>query len=118
MLIMTGKLRGPFEIAYSSWTDPNGNKIAIPQITAITIALSFMSMLKTCVVLNLQDIHFESSSNSSTKLDRAFVYIPFFVASALFRLSAISLLMTYTTYWALIPVTIIFSINLYYGFKR
>ena len=115
---MTGKLPGPFEIAYFSWTDPNGNTISFPQITAITITLSFLSMLKTCVGFNLQGIHIKPGSNFFTFLDRAFVYIPFFVASAFFRLSAISLLMTYITYWTLVPMAIIFLANLYYGKTR
>ena len=115
---MTGKLPTPFEIGYISWTDPNGNTISFPQITAITIALSFMSMLKTCIGLNLQGIHFEQGSNLVTILDRVFVYIPFFIASAFFRLSAISLLLTYITYWTLIPITVTFIANLYYGIAR
>ena len=115
---MTGKLRGPFEIAYSSWTDPNGNKIAIPQITAITIALSFMSMLKTCVGLNLQRIHIEPDSSFITFLGPATNYLPFFLANAFFRLSSISLLLTYIHYFTLVPVVIIFFANLYYGKTR
>ena len=115
---MTGKLRGPFEIAYSSWTDPNGNKIAIPQITAITIALSFMSMLNTCVGLNLKRIHIEPDSNFIRFLDLATIYLPFFLVNAFFRLSAISLLLTYIHYFTLVPVMIIFFANLYYGKTR
>ena len=115
---MTGKLPGPFEIAYFSWTDPNGNTISFPQVTAITITLSFLCMLKTCIGLNLQEIHVKPGSKFLTFLDRAFVYIPFFVACAFFRLSAISLLLTYITYWTLVPVTINFFANLYYGISR
>ena len=118
MLIMTGKLHGPFEIDYISLEDLNGNTITFPAITAITITLSFLSLLKTCVGLNLQEIHIESGSKFLTFLDRALVYIPFFIASAIFRLSAISLLMNYITYWTLVPITIIFFANLYYGKTR
>ena len=118
MLIMTGKLRGPLQVNYVSFSDPSGNPISIPWIPAITISLSFLSMLKTCVSVNLQWIHVKEGSNFYTFVERAFAYIPFFASNAFFRFSAISLLMTYTTYWTFIPVTIIFLVNLIYGYTR
>ena len=86
---MSGKLHGAFEIKYINWTDPNGNTVKFPIITAITMTLSFLSIFKTCVNLNLQWIHVKEGSNFYTYAEKAFVYIPFFAATAVFRFSSI-----------------------------
>ena len=118
MLIMTGRLPGPFEIGFWDIVDPNGNKLTFPKCTAVTLSTSFLSMLKVCIDLNLQRIHVQQGSKIMVLLGRAFVYIQFFAASAFFRLFSISLLLTYITFWTIIPVGIVFVANLIYAKKR
>ena len=101
---MTGRLPGPFEIGFWDIVDPNGNKLTFPKCTAVTLSTSFLSMLKVCIDLNLQRIHVQQGSKIMVLLGRTFVYIQFFAASAFFRLFAISLLLTYITFWTIFPV--------------
>ena len=42
MLIMSGKLRGPFEIYYLELKDAHGNGISMPWCTAITLITSLL----------------------------------------------------------------------------
>ena len=75
-------------------------------------------MLKVCIDLNLQRIHVQQGFKIMELLSRAFAYIQFFASSAFFRLFAISLLLTYVTFWTIIPVGIVFMANLLYAKKR
>ena len=42
MLIISGKLRGPFEIYYLDLKDAHGNGISLPWCTAITLITSLL----------------------------------------------------------------------------
>ena len=52
-LIMTGKLPGPFEVEDLTVEDSYGNKVVFPKLTAVTLLLSGLAILKTCLDLNL-----------------------------------------------------------------
>ena len=44
MLMMSGKLRGPFEIYYVEFTDAYGNGFSLPWCTAITLITSLLRL--------------------------------------------------------------------------
>ena len=44
MLVMSGKLRGPFEIYYVEFTDAYGNGFSLPWCTAITLITSLLRL--------------------------------------------------------------------------
>ena len=114
---MTGKMSGPFEIEWVKFSDPYDNSVTIPRCTAVALVTSSLSMLKVCVDLNLLRIHMKDS-NIRKLAGLAFVYIPFFISTAIFRLSAISILMTYFHYLAIIPVALVIVMNILYGRRK
>ena len=120
---MTGKIPGPFEIEYLTISDAYNNSFTLPKCTAIAMITSSLSMLKVCVDLNLLKIHVKdkthaNDSNKCKLLSVAFIYIPFFVATAMYRLYAISILMTYANYGAVFPVAFVIGMNVLYGKKK
>ena len=44
MLIMSGKLPGPFEINFWSVTDAHGNGFSLPKCTALTLTTSLLRL--------------------------------------------------------------------------
>ena len=114
---MTGKMPGPFEIEYLTLSDAWNNSISLPKCTAIALITSSLSMLKVCVDLNLLAIHVKDC-NKRTLASSAFIYIPFFVATAIYRLFSISILITYLNFWAVLPVAFVIGMNIWYGIKK
>ena len=51
MLIMSGKLRGPFEIYYLEFIDAHGNGFSLPWCTAITLITSLLRLRPFCFIL-------------------------------------------------------------------
>ena len=116
-LIMTGKMPGPFAIEYVTLEDAYDNSIILPKCTAVALVTSSLSMLKVCVDLNLLRIHLKDS-NIRKLAGLAFVYLPFFITNAMFRLSAISILITYINYLAILPVVFVIGMNILYAKKK
>ena len=114
---MTGKMPGPFDIDYIKLTDAYGNSISLPKCTAVALITSSLSMLKVCVDLNLLRIHMKDS-NIRKLAGLAFIYLPFFITNAMFRLSAISILITYIHYFAFLPVVFVIGMNILYAKKK
>lgn len=118
-LIMTGKLPGPFDVKYVLLKDFQGNGVEFPKLTAITLLISGLAILKTCVDLNIVRIHLQEGCKFVKLARRAIVFLPYFMISTIFRLYSISLLMAYAKMWILLPaVSIAFLLNLIYGSKR
>ena len=115
---MTGKMPGPFELEYFTVSDTYGNAISIPKCTAIALVTSSLSMLKTSITLNLKTIHLRDGLNLSSIVGQCITYLPFLMATGIFRLSAISILVTYGNVGAIFPVTIVFAANLMFAYKR
>ena len=115
---MTGKMPGPFELEYFTLADTYGNAVSIPKCTAIALGTSSLSMLKSTITLNLTTIHLRDGPNLSTIVGQCITYLPFLMATGIFRLSAISILMTYGNVGALFPVAIVFVTNLLFAYKR
>ena len=114
---MTGKMPGPFEIEYVRLEDAYHNSITLPKCTAVALVTSSLSMLKVCVDLNLLRIHMKDS-NIRKLAGVAFVYIPFFIATAIFRLSSISILMAYAHFGAILPVAFVIGMNILYARQK
>ena len=117
-LIMTGKLPGPFDIAYFSLKDSYGNELALPKLTAITLLTSGLAIVKTCADLNIVRIHLQEGFKFPKFFGKALIYLPYFMTSIIFRLSAMALLMTYFSTWTILPVSITFMLNMKFGYTR
>ena len=117
-LIMTGKLPGPFDIDYFSLKDSYGNELALPKLTAITLMTSGLAIVKTCADLNIVRIHLQEGFKFVNFFGTALVYLPYFMTSIIFRLSAMALLMTYLSTWTFIPIFITFMLNMKFGYAR
>ena len=117
---MTGKMPGPFEIESVTFCDAHKNCVTLSTCTAITMITSGLSMLKVCVDLNLLKIHVKDSDDSKyRKLAGAtFIHIPVFVATAIYRLSALSILITYANYPIVLTVAFVIIMNIVYGGKK
>ena len=117
-LILTGKLPSPFNVEYFKWKDSNGNELEFPMMTAITLLSSGLAIVKTCADLNIVRIHIQEGYNFVQFAGRSLIFTPFFVSSAIFRISAISILLAYFRETTILPIAIIFSANIIYGYKR
>ena len=117
---MTGKMPGPFEIEWVTFRDAYENPVTVPTCTAITMITSGLSMLKVCVDLNLLKIHVKDSDDSKYRklAGVTFVHIPVFVATAIYRLSALSILIAYVNYPIVLPVAFVIIMNIVYGGKK
>ena len=116
---MTGKLPGPFEVDYFALRDSYGNEVNLPKITAVTMIISAFSIIKTSCDQNIVRIHLQEGFKFVEFLRCAAVFLPFFLATTIFQLSAISILLTYAGYWILLPaVTISFVLKLVKAHKR
>ena len=116
-LIMTGKIPGPFEIEWVKISDGYNNSFNLPKCTAFAIITSSLSMLKMCVDLNLLKIHLKGSDFWKLA-NTAVIYVPFFIISAMFRMTALSILITYASYLGFISVVLIIGINIKYGREK
>ena len=118
-LIMTGKLPGPFEVEYLSVGDAYGNRLAFPKLTALTLLFSGISILKTCLDLNITRIHLQEGFRFSAFVDRSLTFLPFFIVSIVYRLLTFSIILSYCSFWVTLPAAILlFSWNLHDGIKR
>ena len=116
---MTGKLSGPFDVDYLSLKDFQGNELLLPKMTAVTLFISGLAILKTTVDMNLVRIHLQEGHKFVQLAKYSIVFLPFFMVSTFFRLSSISILLTYASVWILFPaITMSFLVNLVYGIKR
>ena len=116
---MTGKLPGPFDIEFIQLNDFYGNGFSLPKMTAVTLSISALAILKCCVDLNLVRIHLQEGHGFLQLVKCAFVFLPFFITASASRLSSISILLTYASVWILLPaLSLLFIINLIYSKKR
>ena len=113
-----GKMPAPFDIESFDLIDAYGNELNIPKCTAIALFTSSLSILKASVDINMMRIHLNEGAPLGSLGAKAFIYMPFFVATGLFRLSALSLILTYLNYWTVIIVATIIVANLVYGYKK
>ena len=104
-------------VAYFFSTTHSSRALWLPKCTAIALITSSLSMLKVCVDLNLLRIHMKDS-NIRKLAGLAFIYLPFFITNAMFRLSAISILITYINYLAILPVVFVIGMNILYAKKK
>ena len=78
-MINTGKMPGFLDIEYFDVTDAYGNEFNIPKCTAIALCTSGLSMLKSCVDVNIMRIHLDEGVELSSVASKALAYLPYWV---------------------------------------
>ena len=115
---MTGKVGGPFDVEYVTIKDVHDNTLSLPKLTAVTLMMSGLALLKASVDLNILRIHLRDGHKFSQLVKQALTFLPLLMSTIIFRLSSISFMLTYLTTWTLLPMGITFIGTLIYGSKR
>ena len=113
-----GKMPGFLDIEYFGVTDAYGNELSIPKCTAIALFTSGLSMLKACVDVNIMRIHLDEGVDLSSVAAKGLAYLPFFIVTGLFRLSALSIIMTYANSATVVIVGFVLIANVVYNSKK
>ena len=96
-------------------TDSLGRVACLPSLPMASVLFSVLSIVKAVFDLNIYPLVREYETSATTVRMSCLLFLrflPCFLATALFRVSAISLLFVFLDWWSLIPCILLFLLNL------
>ena len=120
---MNGIVPRPWtESASFHFSDSKGNLWTLPTTSMFSMIFSLLSMFKALVEFNIVNVHV-SDINGFYKIKWVFLsimdHLTFFVATAMFRIMTLVLLLTYLGIFAgFIPILSFLIVNLIYGYYK
>ena len=116
-LMTRGILTLPWNEAPSSTcvTDSLGRVACLPSLPMASVLFSVLSIVKAVFDLNIYPLVREYETSATTVRMSCLLFLQFlpcFLATALFRVSAISVLFVFLDWWSLIPCILLFLLNL------
>ena len=116
-LMTRGILTLPWNEAPSSTcvTDSLGRVACLPSLPMASVLFSVLSIVKAVFDLNIYPLVREYETSATTVRMSCLLFLrflPCFLATALFRVSAISVLFVFLDWWSLIPCILLFLLNL------
>ena len=104
------------------FSDTEGNTFTLPTTSLISMIFSLLSMFKALVEFNIVNVHV-SDINGFYKIKWVFLsimdHLTFFVATTMFRIMTLVLLLTYLGIFAgFIPILSFMIVNLIYGYYK
>ena len=116
-LILRGSLPLPWlePSSKSCLEDDLGRVACLPSIPMASVIFGTLSLVKSIFDLNIYGLvhEYEPSWHRLKKtLDMTLTFMPFFLANALFRISVFSLMFVFLDYWAVIPMILLWVLNL------
>ncbi len=101
-------------------TDWYSNEVSLPSTSAFSLIFSVLGFTKAILGLNVAGIYFENEAGESgvSKLGRVCERLPFFAASAVFRICSIAILLTYLNAFAFVPIGMYWVAVVTLGYRR
>ena len=96
-------------------TDSLGRVACLPSLPMASVLFSVLSIVKAVFDLNIYPLVREYETSATTVRMSCLLFLrflPCFLGTALFRVSAISLLFVFLDWWSLIPCILLFLLNL------
>ena len=121
--MMIGIIPKPWtDFGTSCFSDTKGNTFCLPQTSMFSMIFSVLSMFKALIEFNIINVHV-SNINGFYKIKWVFLsimdHLTFFVATAMFRIMTLVLLLTYLGIFAgFIPILSFLIVNLIYGYYK
>ena len=121
--MMNGVIPKPWtDFGTYHFSDTKGNTFTLPTTSLISMIFSLLSMFKALVEFNIVNVHV-SDINGFYKIKWVFLsimdHLTFFVATAMFRIMTLVLLLTYLGIFAgFIPILSFMIVNLIYGYYK
>ena len=116
-LMTRGILTLPWNESPSSTcvTDSLGRVACLPSLPMASVLFSVLSIVKAVFDLNIYPLVREYETSATTVRMSCLLFLrflPCFLGTALFRVSAISVLFVFLDWWSLIPCILLFLLNL------
>merc|ERR1719412_1172359 len=87
----------------------------------MALIFSVLNMFKAAISLNVIRIHTRAVTNANQFWDfmvKVCDHLPFLAATSFFRISAITLCLTYINIWAILPIALYWISNLFVGYRK
>ena len=96
-------------------TDSLGRVACLPSLPMASVIFSVLSIIKAVFDLNIYPLVRQYETSSQTvrmSFNLLLKFLPCFLSNALFRITAISVMVVYLDWWSVIPCLLLFLLNL------